>query len=96
MASADARAILAQIPYDFYGGEICTSVGTRHDRSIILNERRMTLFVVVHRSDDDANLSSIENTCLLGKNCCTVGSLPFKSTVIMLCKEVMMLQVSPP
>jgi hypothetical protein len=28
MNNSDTRAILAQIPYDFYGGEICTIVGT--------------------------------------------------------------------
>jgi hypothetical protein len=31
MNSTDAHAILAQIPYDFNGGEICTSVGTLHN-----------------------------------------------------------------
>jgi hypothetical protein len=30
MNSSDARAILAQTPYDFNGGEICMSVGTLH------------------------------------------------------------------
>jgi hypothetical protein len=31
MNSSDARAILALAPYDFNGGEICTSVGTLHN-----------------------------------------------------------------
>jgi hypothetical protein len=35
MASANAQAILAQIPNDFYGGEICTSIGTRHDIHVL-------------------------------------------------------------
>jgi hypothetical protein len=48
MNSTNAHAILAQTPYDFNGGEICTSFGTLHnihvllqhvDRSI-LNKRR--------------------------------------------------------
>jgi hypothetical protein len=37
MASVDAWAILAQIPYDFYGGEICTSVDTLHNIHVIHN-----------------------------------------------------------
>jgi hypothetical protein len=35
MASANAQAILAQIPNDFYGGEICTSVGTLHNIHVL-------------------------------------------------------------
>jgi hypothetical protein len=35
MASANAHAILAQIPCDFNGGEICTSVSTLHNIHVI-------------------------------------------------------------
>jgi hypothetical protein len=35
MNSSDARAILAQTPYDFNGGEICMSVGTLHDIHVL-------------------------------------------------------------
>jgi hypothetical protein len=47
MNSTNARAILTQTPYDFNGGEICTSIGTLHNMQcetqhvqLILNERR--------------------------------------------------------
>jgi hypothetical protein len=35
MNSTDARAILAQTPYDFNGGEICTSIGTLHNIHVL-------------------------------------------------------------
>jgi hypothetical protein len=35
MNRSDTHAILAQLPYDFNGGEICTSVGTLHNIHVI-------------------------------------------------------------
>jgi hypothetical protein len=68
MTSADARAILAQIPYDFYGGEICLSIGTLHNIHLIHDDSndtqrmRVSLSILkVHvdrySSDDDMNSS---------------------------------------
>jgi hypothetical protein len=37
--SSDARAILAQIPCDFNGGEICRSVGTQHNIHVFVWNR---------------------------------------------------------
>jgi hypothetical protein len=75
MNSSDARAILAQIPCDFNGGEICTSVGTLHNEHVLqhVDCRYSTNSESILVLNNEAILA--QNTCdfYAGKYCCIVA-----------------------